>query len=106
MTPTQAQIEAAIEAFCKSAGYPMNPAYAEGSQLKRDLTSALTAAAQIGKPTTLGGQIEAEQKWLKAHVNAAIERCAQVAETVDDGECGYKHAENIAAAIRKLKDEQ
>ena len=35
-----------------------------------------------------------------------IERCAQVALEVDDGECGYKHAENIAAAIRKLTDEQ
>lgn len=58
--------------------------------------AALAAAAQVGEQERL----EADQKWVNANINAAIERCAQVADRTHISQ----YPSQIAAAIRKLKD--
>jgi hypothetical protein len=120
--PTQAQIEAAAKAICKSATceginccqWPSN-----GSKRRDHLgqavecnvakgaydaaaIAALTAAAQVAEPpghTDLMVSPEGIDRYLEVEA-ATIERCAQEVESV-----GGDNAEYHAAAIRKLKDE-
>lgn len=99
-TPTQAQIEAAAKAFheqsCDVDIWPCTFCL-DGAE------GALTAAAQVGEPNWHHGDKLLKMFDREAEA-ATIERCAQVVEQYDK-ERGHTLNSDIAAAIRKLKDE-
>ncbi len=109
MTPTPAQIEAALRALrqlpdlMRLVGEPY---------LRGIVETALTAATEVGEQAnaaSISDQIIAGHvaEWYKMNEKleqieaATIERCAQVAETAGDHS---SRALTIAAAIRALKD--
>ena len=90
--PTPAQIEAAANKMSEYASYP----YKDWMAIAK---AALTAAAHVGEP---------DRDWIekrKAIHQSAIERCAQVAEQHWIPGPFNTIPQDIAAAIRKLKDE-
>ena len=105
-TPTQAQIEAAAKALVRcseQAGFNATP---------QDMAkAALTAAAQVGAfeagpdecdtGVALTKAIDAVLAEDTPLVNHTIERCAQVADSFHAYD---RPADEIAAAIRKLKE--
>ncbi len=95
--PTQAQIDAAAKAI----RYIDSEQYAANWYLTL-AEAALTAAAQVGI-----GRHERDMATMADHVErieaATIERCARVAE--EFAIRGWERGPEIAAAIRKLKDE-
>ncbi len=105
MKITQAQIEAAAKAIAaveknKDAFSISYEAFA---------VAALTAAAQVGEPTITVHAAEASaylrDKAHKHEIAATIERCAQVAEKYWMPGSVNQYPHEIAAAIRKLKND-
>ena len=82
--PTQTQVDAALRAYSEA-----------GAGHRGGMVAALTAAAQV-KPLL-------DQRVLReASIDATIERCAAVADTMD---CDHRIGRAIAAAIRALATE-
>jgi hypothetical protein len=104
-TPTQAQIEAAAKALYE---YANNHGAKDCSWTVyiAEAKAALTAAAQADEQKIWPKEFwdEAVRLRKQGEQNATIERCAQVAEKLVFNEYG-KNRQEIAAAIRKLKDE-
>lgn len=98
MTPTQAQIDAAIKAYSD----------ADTDDHADAIAVALTAAAEVGKPvrsevqpTDVRGYVEG----LKDGATATIERCAEKIRTEFAGdEYAGVFVDEAIAAIRALKD--
>jgi hypothetical protein len=72
----------------------------ENPEIAKEILAALTAAAGVGEwQRGYDAGMEAQRPTIENLKSVTIERCAQVAETIDPS------AQAIAAAIRALKDE-
>lgn len=104
--PTQAQIEAAIEAFSKSAGYPIDARVADGSMLRANLIAALTAAAEAGdKDKVVDAFNDGYKKGRDNAMDATIERCAQVIKRVADNNISESASLSWNDAVATVKVE-
>ena len=103
MTPTPAQIDAALKAANETVvKFSMGPQYIT----REAIVAALTAAAEARDTFTATAWLDAEKK-LETIEAETIERCAQVADNFIDPRDAFANLPGkIAAAIRALATEQ
>jgi hypothetical protein len=103
-TPTQAQIEAAAKTLAYHEHYVWGSSSLDHDYLREKAKAILTAAAQVGEQREHDHEINQAyfDDGYSQGTDATIERCAQVAADFDSDTVDSRE---IAAAIRKLKEE-